>query len=117
MPHVTEQTVLLFSYGTLQDQAVQLATFGRELKGRVDSLPGYKQSWVDITDPAVLAASGKTHHPIVQESRDLSDEIAGTVFEISEQELFAADKYEVADYRRVGVVLKSGASAWVYVQA
>ncbi|MNG26616.1 hypothetical protein D3C84_1116290 [compost metagenome] len=53
----------------------------------------------------------------MQESRDLSDEIAGTVFEISEQELFAADGYEVADYRRVGVVLRSGASAWVYVQA
>lgn len=109
--------MLLFSYGTLQDQAVQLTTFGRELKGRTDSLLGYKQNWVEITYPVVLAASGKTNHPIVQESRDLSDEIAGTVFEISEQELFAADGYEVADYRRVGVVLRSGASAWVYVQA
>lgn len=117
MTHVAEQPVLLFSYGTLQYQAVQLATFGRELKGRADSLAGYKQNWVEITDPAVLAASGKTHHPIVQESSDLSDEIAGTVFEITEQELLAADEYEVADYRRVGVLLKSGASAWVYVQA
>lgn len=109
--------MLLFSYGTLQDIAVQLLTFGRELKGRADSLPGYKQNWVEITDPAVQAASGKTYHPIVLESKELSDEIAGTVFEITEQELFAADEYEVADYRRVGVVLKSGLSAWVYVQA
>ncbi|EJM75027.1 gamma-glutamylcyclotransferase family protein [Pseudomonas sp. KB_15] len=117
MTHATEQPVLLFSYGTLQDPAVQLSTFGRELKGRADSLPGYKQNWVEIIDPAVRAASGKTHHPIVQESGDPSDEIAGTVFEITANELAAADEYEVADYRRVGVVLKSGATAWVYVQA
>jgi gamma-glutamylcyclotransferase (GGCT)/AIG2-like uncharacterized protein YtfP len=101
----------------LQDRAVQLSTFGRELKGRLDSLPGYKQNLVEITDPVVLAASGKSHHPIVQESGDLSDEIAGTVFEITAQELVAADEYEVADYKRVSVTLKSGISAWVYVRA
>jgi hypothetical protein len=28
--------VLLFSYGTLQDKAVQLANFGRELAGSPD---------------------------------------------------------------------------------
>ncbi|WP_085715076.1 gamma-glutamylcyclotransferase family protein [Pseudomonas sp. B28(2017)] len=117
MTHATEQRVLLFSYGTLQDPAVQLSTFGRELKGRPDSLPGYRQDWVEITDPAVLAASGKAHHPIVQSSGDPSDEIAGTVFEITAQELAEADEYEVADYQRVGVLLKSGTSAWVYVQA
>jgi hypothetical protein len=32
-------------------------------------------------------------------------------------ELLAADRYEVADYKRVEVVLKSGATAWVYVKA
>lgn len=57
--------VLLFSYGTLQDKAVQLANFGRELAGQADRMPGYRQDWVEITDPAVLAASGKAHHPIV----------------------------------------------------
>ncbi|MFW0754192.1 gamma-glutamylcyclotransferase family protein [Pseudomonas sp. H11T01] len=117
MTNETEQPVLLFSYGTLQDQAVQLSNFGRELKGRPDTLPGYKQKLVEITDPAVLTASGKTHHPIVQESGDVSDEIVGTVFEITAQELIAADQYEVADYKRVRVALKSGTSAWVYVRA
>ena len=53
----------------------------------------------------------------MQESGDLSDEIAGTVFEITAQELVAADEYEVADYKRVSVPLKSGISAWVYVRA
>ena len=113
----TPQTVLLFSYGTLQDRAVQLANFGRELLGRADSLPGYKQQMVEITDPAVLATSGKTHHPIVQASGNRADEIAGTVFHITAEELAAADEYEVADYKRVSVLLKSGVDAWVYVQA
>jgi len=40
MFHPTEQPVMLFSYGTLQDQALQLSTFGFESKGRPDSLPG-----------------------------------------------------------------------------
>jgi hypothetical protein len=35
------RTVLLFSYGTLQISSVQVATFGRELTGRADWLPGY----------------------------------------------------------------------------
>lgn len=113
----TEPKVLLFSYGTLQDRAVQLSNFGRELHGRTDSLPGFRQEMVEITDPAVLATSGKTHHPIVQASGDPQDEIVGKVFEITAQELAAADEYEVADYKRVSVLLKSGVDAWVYVQA
>lgn len=117
MPHDLEQAVLLFSYGTLQDKAVQLSNFGRELKGRPEALPGYTQQMVEITDPAVLAASGKTHHPIVHESGNPLDEIAGTVFEITAQELRAADAYEVADYKRISVALKSGSRAWVYVRA
>jgi gamma-glutamylcyclotransferase (GGCT)/AIG2-like uncharacterized protein YtfP len=37
------------------------------------------------------------------------------VFEISETELAAADEYEVDDYHRIAVPLRSGATAWVYV--
>ena len=35
----------------------------------------------------------------------------------SEEELAAADRYEVADYKRVAVTLASGLTAWVYVRA
>lgn len=56
----------LFSYGTLQQTNVQLATFGRELTGVSDSLVGYEQSLVAIADPEVVRASGKTHHPIIK---------------------------------------------------
>lgn len=109
--------VLLFSYGTLQDTAVQLANFGRALQGQADEMLGYSQGWVEITDPAVLATSGKSHHPIVSPDAQPGARVAGTVFQISEQELAAADAYEVADYKRVLVQLASGHSAWVYVQA
>lgn len=108
--------VMLFSYGTLQDKAVQLANFGRELVGNADQMIGYTQSLVEITDPDVLAASGKTHHPIITASADTEDLVAGTVFQISDEELAAADAYEVADYKRIAVELASGITAWVYIQ-
>ncbi|CAI8954424.1 MULTISPECIES: gamma-glutamylcyclotransferase family protein [Pseudomonas] len=112
-----EYPVLLFSYGTLQDKAVQLANFGRELVGQADQMLGYSQAWVEITDPQVLATSGKTHHPIVTPSSNAEDSVAGMVLQISEAELAAADAYEVADYKRVAVTLASGLTAWVYVRA
>jgi gamma-glutamylcyclotransferase (GGCT)/AIG2-like uncharacterized protein YtfP len=117
MTTTAQSPILLFSYGTLQDKAVQLASFGRELTGRPDAMLGYEQSWVEIVDPQVLATSGKTHHPIIKPGTNPSEEIAGTVFEITQAELEAADRYEVADYKRVSVTLKSGAQAWVYVSA
>ena len=43
--------------------------------------------------------------------------VDGMVLEISETELAAADEYEVDDYRRIAVPLRSGATAWVYVFA
>lgn len=49
----------LFSYGTLQQEAVQLATFGRLLEGGADELVGFEQSLRRIEDPHFVAASGK----------------------------------------------------------
>ena len=108
---------LLFSYGTLQLEAVQLSTFGRTLVGTPDALPGFAQSMMKIEDPQVVATSGKTHHPIVAFTGRESDTVAGTVFQITPQELQNADRYEVAAYKRIAVVLRSGARAWVYVDA
>jgi hypothetical protein len=39
---------LLFSYGTLQQGAVQLSTFGRLLEGQPDELVGFEQSVLKI---------------------------------------------------------------------
>ena len=114
---MTTTAILLFSYGTLQDRKVQVASFGRELRGQPDAMPGYRQTILEITDPEVLATSGRKYHPIVEPSPDSRDEVQGTVFEITAQELAAADQYEVSDYKRVSVQLKSGLQAWVYVRA
>lgn len=109
--------VLLFSYGTLQQEDVQMASFGRRLAGSHDAMPGYRQEMLEITDPEVIRTSGKRFHPVVMESADPADEVPGMLFEITPAELAAADAYEVSDYKRVSVRLKSGAEAWVYVKA
>ncbi len=80
---------LLFSYGTLQQENVQLGTFQRRLSGQPDALVGYAQSTVAIDDPDVVKTSVKTHHPI--------------------------DRHTGAAYVRVLAPLASGDTAWVYV--
>ena len=110
-------TQLLFSYGTLQQLDVQLATFGRALHGTADALLGFSQSMVKIDDAEVVKTSGKTHHPIVRHTGNATDQVTGTVFEITDEELANADRYEVADYKRVAALLASGRTAWVYVEA
>lgn len=106
----------LFSYGTLQQANVQQETFGRLLDGAADALVGFKEEMVRITDPAVLATSGKLFHPIVVRSSNPGDRVAGMVFDITTAELAAADAYEVSDYERVEAELASGLKAWVYVK-
>jgi gamma-glutamylcyclotransferase (GGCT)/AIG2-like uncharacterized protein YtfP len=106
----------LFSYGTLQKQNVQLETFGRFLTGHPDTLVGYKLSMIEIEDQAVVATSGQTHHPIIKQTNQNNDTIKGVVFEITATELKQADHYEVDSYKRINVTLKSGKSAWVYIE-
>jgi gamma-glutamylcyclotransferase (GGCT)/AIG2-like uncharacterized protein YtfP len=108
---------LLFSYGTLQQENVQLATFGRLLQGKKDELLGFALSLAMIDDREVVATSGKTHHPIVKFNGRNDSRVSGTVFEISVAELASADRYEVAAYKRVAAMLASGKQAWVYVDA
>jgi mannose-6-phosphate isomerase-like protein (cupin superfamily) len=108
---------LLFSYGTLQQANVQLATFGRLLAGSRDALVGYEQSLVAIDDAEVVRTSGKAHHPIVKYTGEADARVPGTVFEITAHQLEQADRYEVSAYKRVAAPLSSGGTAWVYVDA
>ena len=107
---------LLFSYGTLRQRDVQLSIFGRALDGADDAIVGYRLEWLTITDPHVIETSGSNRHPILKPGT-ADDAVDGRVFDISDAELVAADEYEVDDYRRVQVPLRSGKSAWVYVFA
>lgn len=105
----------LFSYGTLRDPAVQLATFGRHLPGSDDTLPGYRINVLDITDTTVLDTSGLGQHPIATATGNRIDAVHGTVLRLTADELAAADSYEVDAYQRLPVVLGSGTCAWAYV--
>jgi len=105
---------LLFSYGTLQQEAVQLSTFGRLLRGQPDALVGFEQSLLTIEDPEFVAESGKAEHAIVRFNGIDDSRVSGTVFEVTERELAKADQYEPAGYERISAALASGKEAWVY---
>ena len=108
---------LLFSYGTLQDESVQISTFGRVLEGHADELVGYEQSLFEIADPEFVATSGKAYHKIVRYNGKPESRVPGTVFEVSESELAKSDEYEPEGYKRVAAKLASGKEAWVYAAA
>ena len=108
---------LLFSYGTLQLEAVQMATFGRLLTGSRDTLTGFQLAPLKIEDEAVIAVSGKTHHTIARFTGRASDEVTGTVFRLTPDDIQNADAYEVDACKRIAVTLQSGVRAWVYVDA
>jgi gamma-glutamylcyclotransferase (GGCT)/AIG2-like uncharacterized protein YtfP len=106
----------LFSYGSLQQEEVQVSTFGRKLEGEKDLITGYEPSLLKITDPALSARLGKTHHDNISATGDDWSNVQGTVFEISDAELAQADAFEAQfDYQRVNVTLASGNEAWVYI--
>ena len=106
----------LFSYGTLRQPEVQQALFGREVPTQADALPGFRLEWLRITDPVVVATSGSDRHPIIRQA-DPTDRVPGACLELTDDELAAADAYEVADYTRTDVRLASGKQAWVYLAA
>ena len=109
-------TTLLFSYGTLQDEHVQMSTFGRLLAGHTDHLPGFERSLVPIEDPQRVAQLGKTHHDNVTFTGATGSGVEGMAFEVTDGELALADSYEqLAAYARVAVTLASGRNAWVYM--
>src|SRR6266566_3860270 len=93
---------LLFSYGTLQQEDVQISTLGRRLSGQKDALVAFARS-VEET------------HANVKFTGNAEDLVPGMLFEVTDGELAKIDKYEIAFfYRRVATKLASGRQAWVY---
>ena len=106
---------LLFSYGTLQREDVQLANFGRRLDGEPDTLIGYRVITTQVRDKNFAAANGATQRT-VEFTGSASDKVNGTVFAVSGTELEHSDSYEPTCYERVRIKLDSGIAAWVYLQ-
>jgi hypothetical protein len=108
---------LLFSYGTLQDEQVQLSLFGRRLVGRKDCLIGFEQAMSRVADAEFARTSGKSQHPILRPARSTTAKVEGMALEVTDEELKITDGYEPAEYKRVLANLSSGEQAWVYVDA
>ena len=104
----------LFSYGTLQQEAVQLATFGRRLEGSPNAIVGFQLAVFRVDDPEFIAKSGKADHAIVRFTGSDSDRVNGMVIEVTDEELAKSDSYEPSGYTRVEATLASGGRAWVY---
>lgn len=112
MPPETEH---LFTYGTLQTEEVQFATFGRKLAGQPDALPRYALRLIEIQDQNFVAKSGDSLHRTIQFTGLASDFVAGTRYSVTLEELALSDAYEPEGYKRELVQLQSGQKAWVYL--
>lgn len=109
------ETEKIFSYGTLRQENVQLATFGRLLSGQEDKVKGFRLDEVEITDFDVISKSGKNIHKIMVHTGIDSDLVEGVIFEISKDELKIADNYEVEEYKRKKLSTINGNEVWVYI--
>jgi hypothetical protein len=110
-------TIPLFSYGTLQQDEVQLANYGQLIDGEPDALRGYELAPLLIADPHVVAVSGKSVHMVARPSGDPTARVIGTLLYLTQAEFEASDAYEDKSYTRIEVTLESGRSAFVDVGA
>ena len=108
---------LLFSYGTLQLEAVQVSTFGRVLRGHTDELVGFELGVFRVEDPEFVAKSGQADHATVRYNGRNESRVSGMVLEVTDAELANADRYEPAGYKRIGAKVASGQQVWVYADA
>ncbi|MBT8183581.1 MAG: DUF4286 family protein [Eudoraea sp.] len=103
--NIVPATEFLFTYGTLQEEAVQKELFDRKLEGEEDQLLGYTPS-----DKLVAGL-----YPSLSQTDRKEHSVKGLVFAISGSELLKTDAYEGEGYVRKKVSLVSGKSAWVYL--
>jgi gamma-glutamylcyclotransferase (GGCT)/AIG2-like uncharacterized protein YtfP len=109
---------LIFSYGSLQEEAVQLSVYGRVLHGEADAMVGWVCTLIEVPKWHKAASSGTTHYANVARSPKAESRVAGTVLDLTDAELISSDGYERdAEYVRVMITLASGRDAWVYVSA
>ena len=88
----------LFACGDFQQAAVQERVFGRQLAGKPDTLVGF------------------CREPFVRPSGVSDDRVDGIVFQVTDDDLAAADTYEPPNYRRLRVKTASGLHAWAYLR-
>ncbi|WP_316633576.1 gamma-glutamylcyclotransferase family protein [uncultured Flavobacterium sp.] len=102
----------LFSYGTLRSKQIQMQIFNKVLTGTPDQLLGYKLKSLQIEEEF-----GMADYVVVVASEIPADIIHGVVFNVSDSDLAKVDLFESNAYKRVQVKLKSGTTAWIYMES
>jgi len=107
---------LVFSYGRLQRDDVQVSVLGRQLKGTKTRLLGYERVLIDIKDREHAAAHGAGHYENLIPASRSDNAVEGMALEVTDDELLDLDRYDALDgYTRIAIVLATGQNAWVYV--
>lgn len=108
---------LFFSYGVLQFDKTQIDTFGRLLNRTVDIVKGYKLDNIKIQNPEIITLMDNDFHPVAKSTNNLNDEITGTVFELSDEDMAKIETYtqEYTSLTKTEVTLGSGKKSWMYV--
>lgn len=106
---------LVFSYGALQLAELQRSILGRVFSAEDDILSGFTLDYSDAADLRFAELTETSRHAIIRRTGDERDKIIGKVYRFTEDELDAADQFEVLMYHREQVVLASGRTAWVYL--
>jgi len=101
----------LFSYGTLRSKEIQMRLFNKILSGNPDQLLGHKLKSLQIEEEF-----GMADYVVAVPSEDSVDPVHGVVFNISPSDLAKVDVFESNAYKRVQVALKSGTTAWIYIE-
>lgn len=110
---VQPNTTMVFSYGSFTQPRVHRKVYGRRLIGRLDSLPGYRLTLIEVPSDT-SGVIGLTSQPAATLG-DEDDVIAGMLYEINDLELAAVDAVNSGTFVREWVTLTSGESAWVFV--
>ena len=80
--------------------------FGRLLKGKEDAALGFKKM-----ENAIYG-----RYPLVINTKNTKDKVAGMAYEVNEFDLKKADIYETSAYKREKIPLESGDEAWIYIE-
>ncbi|MGZ9676181.1 gamma-glutamylcyclotransferase family protein [Flavobacterium sp. GNP001] len=102
----------LFSYGTLQSKEIQMQVFNKLLIGTENQLTGYKLKGLQIEEEF-----GMEDYFVAMPSDDPADAITGIAFAVTSDDLIKADQFESNAYKRTEITLKSGITAWIYIES
>ncbi len=106
---------LVFSYGNLQQEKVQLHLFGQLLSGEADSLYGYRLARIANTDKTILPNDESEWQYTLLNTADKNSRVDGTLFTLTDHQLNELDANKPRDYRRMFMTLSSGKRAWVFL--